>query len=57
MIFGENITGWNMHPRQLTWIFAEPRDFVLAPIIRDRDLDLDKQADKPSLHNTVHKEQ
>ena len=29
--------------------FCKPRDFVLAPIIRDGDLDLDKQADKPIL--------
>src|SRR4029077_16370156 len=29
--------------------FCKPRDFVLAPVIRDADLDLDEQAEKPIL--------
>jgi hypothetical protein len=29
--------------------FGKPRDFVLAPVIRNEDLDLDGQADKPIL--------
>jgi hypothetical protein len=28
---------------------CKPRDFVLAPVIRDGDLNLDTQADKPIL--------
>jgi len=29
--------------------FCKPYDFILAPVIRDSDLDLEKQADKPIL--------